>query len=287
MEEIDIRNNPVPIEFGFREEWADFTARHPVFVQRIPNIEKALSVAFLRTHLESSLAQRTIYFLGSLIREEFMEILLLSANGYGIGAQKLLRGMYERAVIARYLYKHPEEAGDFLAYKRVDDRKLMIATRDCMPDVRFSPEQIEKIEKGFQDVKERFMVRECSQPDCSGRRLNHTWSKKDFVSMARESDGLYPLLSYGYYLPTREIHSTVGAIFSRLDADALGKDEQLIFDSGSQRARADEAIIAAHTILLNMLELQLECFHISELEPLLRTLVEDFAAMNEERSKLP
>jgi hypothetical protein len=95
MEEIDIRNNPVPIEFGFREEWANFTARHPVFVQRMPNIEKALNAAFVRIHLESSLAQRTIYFLGSLIREEFMEILLLSANGYGIGAQKLVRGMYE------------------------------------------------------------------------------------------------------------------------------------------------------------------------------------------------
>jgi hypothetical protein len=32
-----------------------------------------------------------------------VEILLLSANGYGIGAQKLVRGMYERAVTARYL----------------------------------------------------------------------------------------------------------------------------------------------------------------------------------------
>ena len=36
MEEIDIGNNPVPIEFGFRGEWANFTARHPVFVQRMP-----------------------------------------------------------------------------------------------------------------------------------------------------------------------------------------------------------------------------------------------------------
>jgi Family of unknown function (DUF5677) len=286
MDQPDVQNNPAPIEFGFREEWADFTARHPVFVQRMPNIEKALNVAFLRTHLESSLAQRTIYFLGSLIREEFLEILLLSANGYGIGAQKLLRGMYERAVIGRYLYKHPEEADDFLAYKRVDDRKLMIATRDCMPEVQFSPEQIEQIEKDFQDVKERFMVRECSQPPCRGRRLNYTWSKKDFVSMARESHVLYRLLSYGYYLPTREIHSTVGAIFSRLDADALGRDEQLIFDSGSQRTRADEAIIAAHIILLDMLELQQDCFKINELEPLLRILVDDFKAMNDERAKL-
>jgi hypothetical protein len=155
----------------------------------------------------------------------------------------------------------------------------MNATRDCMPDVLFSPEQIEQIERDFQDVKERFMIRECSQPDCKGRRLNHTWSKKDFVSMARESDDLYPLLSYGYYLPTREIHSTVGAIFSRLDANALGQDEKLIFDSGSQRARADQAIITAHTILLHILELQRECFNISELEPLLQILVEDFAAM--------
>ncbi len=39
-----------------------------------------------------------------------MEILLLAGNGYGVGAQKLLRGLYGAAVTARYISQHPEKA---------------------------------------------------------------------------------------------------------------------------------------------------------------------------------
>jgi hypothetical protein len=43
-------------------------------------------------------------------------IVLLATHGYGIGAMKLLRPLYERVVSALYLMDHPDEVRDFADY---------------------------------------------------------------------------------------------------------------------------------------------------------------------------
>jgi hypothetical protein len=275
-------NNSVSIHYGFPDEWKAFATRNLEFTRRFENIAKAIDITFQRIHQTTGPTERTIYFLGRLGVEEFMEILLLCANGYGIGAQKLIRGMYERAVTARYLFKHPEETDNYLAFHRVTDHKLMVAIQSSMNPGVFSQEQVEKIKRDFEAVKGRFTIADCRT--CKTTRLNHTWSKTDLVSMARESEDLWRFIVPAYYLPTREFHSTMGAIFSRLDADAAAKNEGLIFDGAAQRDRADQAIITAHTILLNVLDLQRECFQIKELEPLIQACFEDFRAVLKEQS---
>jgi hypothetical protein len=263
-----------PIVFGYKEEWRAFGARHPEFLARFANIAKAIDVTFQRSFYSTELLDRTLYFLGRLVAEEFMEILLLCANGYGIGAQKLVRGMYERAVTARYLRDHPDEVANFRAFHKVADHKFLKAVQSSIgPDV-FSRAQTDKIEREFEKVKERFMVPDCET--CRTSRLNHTWSRRDIVSMARMSGDLWKLIVPGYYQPTREAHSTIGAILSRLDAEAADRDDGLIFDGAAQPDRADEALITAHNILLVVLDLQKEYFHLKELEPLLQTCFEDF-----------
>jgi Family of unknown function (DUF5677) len=273
-----LKDNLPPIEYGYREEWTAFATRNAEFTRRFVNLEKAIDTAFTRVHQTSTLLERTIYFLGRLAVEEFMEILLLCANGYGIGAQKLVRGMYERAVTARYLYKFPDEVRNYLDFHRVTDHKFLMAIQSTMGHDVFSREQAEKIEQDFEAVKPQFTVPDCKT--CKTTRLNHTWSKADIVSMARMSDeSLWHLIVPAYYLPTREFHSTIGAIFSRLDPEPATKGEGLIFDGAAQRDRADQSIITAHNLLLNVLDLQKECFHIQELELLLRTCFEDFKAI--------
>jgi hypothetical protein len=78
-------------------------------------------------------------------------------------------------------------------------------------------------------------------------------------------------------MPIREAHSTVGAIFSRLDPEAAAKDEGLIFDGKLQRDRAHTALFTAHMILLDALELQREFFTIEELAPIMQTCIADYA----------
>jgi hypothetical protein len=276
-----------PILYGYPEEWNSFAFRHQQFTRRFANIEKAIDLAFLKTYQTTGPTERTIYFLGRLGVEEFMEVLLFCGNGYGIGAQKLIRGMYERAVTARYLFKHPEETDNYLDWYHVTNYKMFVATQSGKGSKVFSfkPEQIDTIKADFEAVKKQFMVPAC-QEKCDtckdARRLNHSWSKTDIVSMAREDENLEPLLVPAYYLPMREFHSTMGAIFSRLDPSAT-KEEGLIFDGAAQRDRADQAIITAYTLLLNILDLQRECFHLKEMEPVMQTCFEDFRAVLQEQ----
>ena len=105
----------------------------------------------------------------------------------------------------------------------------------------FSPERTRQIEQDFKAVKDQFMIPDCKT--CKTTRLNHTWSRVDIVSMARMADqGLWRLIVPAYYLPTREAHSTLGAIFSRLDSNAVESGEGLLFDGAAQRDRADQAL---------------------------------------------
>lgn len=278
-----------PILYGYPEEWNNFATTHLQFTRRFANIEKAIDIAFQKTYQTTGPTERTLYFLGRLGVEEFLEVLLLCGNGYGIGAQKLIRGMYERAVTARYLFKHPEETDNYLHWHHVTNYKMFTVAQSGKSSriLSFKPEQIEKIKADFQAVKEQFMVPAC-QEDCeqckNARRLNYTWAKADIVSMARENDDLEPMLIPAYYLPMREFHSTIGAVFSRLDAEAAEKDQGLIFNGAAQRDRADQAIITAHTLLLNVLDLQREVFHLKEMEPVMQTCFEDFKAILKEQA---
>ncbi len=72
------------VEYGCPEEWNPFAHRHIEFVRRFVNLERAINVTFRRVHSTSTLLERTIYFLGRIVAEEFMEILLFCGNGYGI-----------------------------------------------------------------------------------------------------------------------------------------------------------------------------------------------------------
>ncbi len=190
------------------------------------------------------------FHLNRLCAEDFSEILLLCGNGYGIGAEKVLRGMYERAVTATYLHDKPIEVDRFLEYAKISAHKLMNATIETLGDP-FSAEQKQKIRSEFEEAKPLFMIKSCT---CGKQRLNHTWAKLDFVSMAKHSGALAKLLVPAYYMGVREGHSSINAIFSRLDASAASSGERLIFDGSSQRKRADSALLTAHKILLMVLD---------------------------------
>lgn len=263
-------DEPLSARYGYPEEWAAFSKTHQEFLKRFKNIEKAITTAFQRVHKSTTPLEKMIYFQGRLIVEDFMEILLLCGNGYGIGAQKLVRGMYERAVSARYLMNHPEEVDNFLAFHRVTDHKFLIAIEQSMGREVFSAKNAEKIREDYARVKDQFTVPDCKV--CKTVRMNHTWSKVDIVSMARETQSLWKLILPGYYMPMREAHSTVGAIFSRLEPPT---GTGLFFGGESQHDRAHTALFTAHMILLDAVGLQRECFKIEELDSVIETCTND------------
>src|SRR3989442_13691806 len=113
------------ITFGIPKEWIAFSARHQRFLERFPDLKNALTTAFIRKGQASQPVDRVVFFYGRNCVEDFFQILLLCANGYGTGANALLRGMYERAVTAVYLSEHPDKTDDFLDFYWIAQRRLL------------------------------------------------------------------------------------------------------------------------------------------------------------------
>lgn len=255
---------------GFQEEWKDFEQRNTLFMERFPRLKSTVDLAFSRDAQFSEPIDRFVMIYGGVCFQDFMEILLCCGNGNGHAAEKLLRGLYERAVTLRYLHENPTEFDDFFDYFHVTQRKLMLASKKTMGEDVFSREDSDEIEKNYEMVKDKFMVTDCAK--CGTKRPNHTWSKLDFVSMANTTI-LGKLIVPAYLLPLRQAHATVGAMFSRM---AQGKDGGILFVDGPQRKVADRAMRVSHNVFLDVLRVQDEHFALPGLKEQNEICLQDF-----------
>ena len=87
---------------GKPAEWEDFEKRNQQFVDYIPAFHALFEKFFIRTFESDKQEDSVIFYLGRLCSEEFFEIFILCANGYGYGGLKILRSLYERAVNLAY-----------------------------------------------------------------------------------------------------------------------------------------------------------------------------------------
>jgi hypothetical protein len=123
----------------------------------------------------------------------------------------LLRSMYEHTVTLRYLHEHTDEVKTFMNYHHVQQYKLMKPILETFGKDVLPPDTVADVERKYAEVKEEFMVTDCKK--CGTKRLNHSWTKLDFVSMAKQTGDIGTLIVGGYFLPLRHAHST----FRRLD----------------------------------------------------------------------
>jgi Family of unknown function (DUF5677) len=258
-----------PLQFGNPESWKYFLAHYKTFLDRFDNLKSALDTCFNRSATSVELVDRIIFFSGRLAVEDFFEILLLVGNGYGVGALKILRGMYERVVTAHYLHLHPEEADKFWDFHSVQQHKATVALRKTFGEATLPKERVDEVEAGFREVKEKFRTTLCL--DRGRKGLAYTWGL-DFVSMAAKAGDLGKYIVPAYYLPLREAHSTAGAIVSRLKESPNGVE----FDGGPQNEQGHTALLTAHSLLIHLLKLQQKHFQLAELEEPLRTCWTDF-----------
>ncbi|MGB7985185.1 MAG: DUF5677 domain-containing protein [Terracidiphilus sp.] len=245
--------------FGYPDQWEDFETRNSRFIDGFPRLKNALDMAFLREFATTTPADRAIYFVGRLCIEDFMELLCLAANGYGFGALKLLRGLYERVVTVSYLAINPDEGDLFLDFRFVSRHKALQAyVNGGTPDQKWV-DKAEMARRDFCEVKEKFEIDDCKK--CGTKKTNHTWSKLDFVAMAKRTD-VGKLIAQAYYEPLNHAHSTSEAMMSRLK---LTPSDQIIFESGPQPKDADRALMVAHALMVELIGVQARYFNISEL----------------------
>jgi hypothetical protein len=257
--------------YGFPDECRKFDDRHPLWQEIMTNLERALNIAFTRVQVMDGSADKLVYFFGRVCLEDFMEILLVSYHGYGVAASKLVRSMYEHTITLRYLHEHPAEVETFIDYYLVQNDKLISRLVETFGDNILPAEVIAEARRKAAEVKQDFMVPVCDHPGAKVR-LNHTWSKLDFVAMAKKTGDLGKLIIPGYYMPLRHAHATFAGLTERLEI----VNGQMSLKADAQPEMADRSLITAHNCVLNALEVQKEHFRIEGLEEAMQVCFRDF-----------
>ena len=254
-----------PTGIGNAVEQKEFIAANPARMKAIENLYDTAKQVFLRTLRSDKSADRIGFYLGRICVEEFSEILLLAGNGHGIGALKILRGMYERAVTSAYLLANPDKADAFLEYDKVNKHKAYAHAKKLGKyGPRLTQETIKRIEDDFQAVKPMFW---------SGTRVLSSWTTLDTASLAQKAGlGYEELYLDAFYKPTLQLHTTASSVLGRLELTNTGI---MSFASGPTRKEADHAIIMAQNLLLRVLDSQNTHFKLG-LDETLKSNVADF-----------
>jgi len=243
-----------PYTVGFPKEWDDFFKSHPNWAEKYKALHSTLDKIFIREFKPENAADKVVFFLGRLCVEDFNEVFLLCANGYGFGGLKILRGLYERTVTAGYISKNPKEAELFLEYHFIHKGKMLSHAKRFFGNIKdqIDANEIEDAEQKYKLYKETFKEPLCK--NCKTYRTRFSWSALDLLSMAKKSDfDLDSLYFPGYFFPTIQTHATPSALMSRLK---IKDDGNVSFDEGSQRDWAERTLVAAYNILLRVMLIQ-------------------------------
>jgi len=216
--------NPLDdLRIGNPDEW-------PRFIDTFPGVEAALkemadlaNVVFNRQSDGKSRANMVVFALGMMCLEDFEDIFVLSANGRGFGANKVLRGMYERVVTLTYIHKNPDEAETFFNFEKIRTLKLQREVAAAFPEEDHS-ERISELEKARDEVKAEFMRKCTFHKDCPRELEGISWTALGMPALAAKAEkDLREDLLVSYFLPMTETHPTFHAVVSRLEIDDNGR----------------------------------------------------------------
>ena len=205
------------------------------------------------------MADRVVFGLGRIIADDFGELLVLAGNGYGIGACKILRGMYERLVTAAFIAKNPSEARPFVEDDTIKKWKLWQQALEVTPDLKDTvpQENIDALETEYKHVKAKRAESTCNK--CGQPKTQEAWTRVDLASMAKQTDAnLSALYGACYLRPTFHSHATgfgVGARFQRSEDGSTSYQE-------TSEKEVRQAILLAHNLVLQHLGLQNEYFNL-------------------------
>jgi hypothetical protein len=229
-----------------REELDRFKKRHPEFAGAATRLQTVLDRALnRRLHLmpnKPDSVQSTVFAIGHQAADDFFDILFLAVHGYGMGAVKLLRPLYERVVTALYLMKHPSEVSDFNDY--ADVQAHQIVSRAKQDGVDLSPvatdEQLAQIEDAYKHSRSRFVSRK--------GRPRGSWTSLRLDVLARDV-GLEQLYGACALWPTMLIHSTRLGVETRMAV----AEQDIQISHGPQPQHADYALKHAHRLIMLLL----------------------------------
>ncbi|HKO60135.1 MAG TPA: DUF5677 domain-containing protein [Pyrinomonadaceae bacterium] len=269
-----------PLQMGFAnfEEWNRFNQRFPEYVQRYGSIDAMRGTVFQRRAVGARV-DRVIFGLGWSAFEDFQQINLLCGNGYGIGAMQILRGMYERVVVAAYLSRHPQDVDDFLDFDYVQRRKGLNNLRRLYQgndlDRVVSPDRQREIEDEYQNAKRDGRFTEVLCDVCNKVRDTISWTRLSMPDLARRGGRELDIFLFPIYIkPTLLSHASLYSLMARMRDNP---DGGFSFDAEGQRAQVEPALQHAHFLLVHMFGTQNDHFHLGA-DDQLQALLDDYRA---------
>ena len=162
-------------------------------------------------------ADLIVYMLGRIAVDDFSEIVVLAGNGWGIGAWKLVRGMYERVVTSAHIAKAPAASRAFAASIWTHSAKVLkrVVALDPAYVEDIPTETVDTIRseaKKAQDAKNESVCKHCGQI-----KKVEAWTALDLASMARDvGQHLEELYLPCYLESTAHMHATGAGVSARM-----------------------------------------------------------------------
>jgi hypothetical protein len=225
------------------DEWIK---RNGKFLSIYDNLSQGMRTVFLPGVADATLVDELIASISRIVADEFAEILALCTFDYGIAAQRLMRGMFERLVASAYFEKCPEEAVAFVEYGELQRLRLVNNYKTNNGDDLLTPEERKELEDRVKLLRPKF-EEECGS--CGQKRMGPSYTKMTMPAMALRV-GLKELYVPCYLEPTLQVHNTSFAISSRIEYG----ENSATYREGPQPAIADRTLPLAHKLILHALD---------------------------------
>ena len=254
-----VADTTVEFEFGETVASNEFWDRNPKFFSAFTRLINLTNKCFSRPLNPKNRIEDIGFNLGETCRQDFLEIVFLGVNGHGIGAQKLLRGLYERAVTLEYIRTHPDKVERFVRYAAVQEFKIAKKATEVVAQEQFDDVvaaagmSFENMKALYDKIAPEFQITKCRK--CKTKETAFSWDI-DIASMVNAIGEPYTNLYLGCYsIPTLHIHATLASAFSREAVEGT-REERNIHD-------AEFSLIMSTLTFLTVIRSQNEIFSLA------------------------
>ncbi len=239
------RSGRMEFEFPDNKHVNAFFDRNPKFYPAFETLMTLGNRCFGRASGARNHAEDVCFSLGHTCREDYIEVLFMASSGYGIGALKLLRGLYERAVTLAYIAKHPDQVERYINFTPIQELRALKAALTIVTEKEFD-ETIGATTTAAQ-IRE---AHERIRPEFRGRQLS--WLP--LHEIVKDVGGPYAHHYPGSYtIPNFKVHATLASAFD-------GTPEDVRAERNVQNA--DFALLSATALFLLVIREQNTMFHL-------------------------
>lgn len=222
----------------------------PEFIAELDSLQNLIDAVFGRNEYRKTGRPDTVVIgLGYAILEDFLELMLLCENGYGLGGAKILRGLYERVVTVAYISKYPTTANDFIDFDAVNRWKLFESLPEAVRKQFFAEDTVNAHKREYERVRHRFLNHKGDVRD--------KWSGKNLLDLAKDVQlGLPERYVPSFKLSSLHIHATFADVIHRIDTHA----RKFRPVTSSSRTYISSVLTHAHYLLLCTLSIESKHF---------------------------